>query len=232
MEHSQELNWTETLTGEMLLLGLLAKIIYTELDEPLAQSLIDEEVFNAVPFGSDEEETKLGLEILNRWIRAQNGKVNPTSLQALRTDYFKLFIGPGKMHAPVWESVYFSEEHLVLQERTLDVRRWYRRFGLEAEQINREPDDHIGLELSFMARLATLALQAMESQDKAGFTGLMNFQKKFFSEHLAQFGPTWAKLVIEHAQSDFYRGIGHLALGSLQAVARILKVEIRAKALE
>ncbi len=232
MEYTQEMDWKEKLTGEMLLLSLLAKIIYTELDASWAQSLIDEEVFSTVPFGSDEAETKTGLEILNRWIQAQNGRIDDSCTLDLRTDYLKLFIGPGKMHAPVWESVYFSEAHLVFQERTLEVRSWYRRFGLETERLNREPDDHIGLELSFMARLATLALEALENDDKPGFSRLMTLQRKFFSEHLGQFGSTWAKLVIEHAGTDFYRGIGHLTLGSLQAVARILKVELRAKALE
>lgn len=234
MDHPQNenLDWTTTLTGEMLLLGLLAKIIYSDPDEPWIQSLIDEEVFSAVPLGSDEKETITGLEYLGRWINDQNGKINANSLLDLKTDYVALFIGPGKMHAPVWESVYYSEDSLIFQERTIAVRQWYRRFGVESERRNQEPDDHIGLELSFMARLATLGLQAYEEQDQARFSNFLTAQKKFYSEHLLQWGPAFAKLVIKHAKTDFYRGVGYLTLGSLLAVARILQLEIPAKAFE
>ena len=229
---TQDLDWTPTLTGEMLLLGLLAKILYSDPDETLMQPLIDEEVFTGVPLGNDEEETKKGLEYLSRWTHDQNGKITPAVLIQLKSDYTALFIGPGKMHAPLWESVYFSDERMLFQERTLSVRYWYRRFGLESERFNQEPDDHMALEFSLMVRLAALALQAVEEQDAVGFGQTMAAQKHFFSEHLLQWGPAWAKLVIQHAQTDFYRGIGHLALGSFLAVARILQLEIPAKALE
>jgi TorA maturation chaperone TorD len=226
-----DLDWPATLTGEMLLLGLLAKIIYTDPDETLLQPLLDEEVFTGVPLGNEEEETIKGLEYLSRWAQNQNGKITPETLLELKSDYIALFIGPGKMHAPVWESVYFSDEHLVFQERTLAVRYWYRRFGLESEHVNQEPDDHIALEFSFLARLSALALQAVEEQDAAGVDRYMSAQKHFFGEHLVQWGPTFAKLVIQHAKTDFYRGIGHLTLGSILAVARILNVKIPVKAL-
>ncbi len=223
-------DWTSVLTGEILLLGLLAKAIYSDPDKNWIQALIDEDVFSGVPIGSDEEETKIGLEYLNRWVKEQNGEVSEASLTRLKTDNLALFIGPGKMHVPLWESVYFTDEHLIFQERTLAVRYWYRRFGLEPERLNQEPDDHIGLELSFMAHLAMLALQAFEEHNTAEFEKYLKAQKDFFRDHLMLWGPDWAKLVIQHAQTDFYRGMGHLTLGSLQAVAHVLQIEIPVKA--
>lgn len=231
-KQTENLDWTATLTGEMLLLGLLAKTLYSDPDETWMQSLIDENVFSEVPLGNDEAETKKGLELLNRWTHDQNGRINDASLIQLKADHISLFIGPGKMYAPVWESVYFSEEHLVFQERTLAVRKWYRRFGLESEKGNQEPDDHLGLELGFVARLAALGLRAIEEQEPTRFDQLLTAQRMFLSEHLLQWVPAWAKLVNEHAQTDFYRGVGHLTLGSLQAIVKILRPEIPAKALE
>jgi TorA maturation chaperone TorD len=229
---NQNLDWTTTLTGEILLFGLLAKIIYSDPDAAWLQPLVEGDVFTEVPLGSEEPETLQGLELLNRWAQAQNGQVSPISIENLKTETITLFIGPGRMPVPLWESVYFSDEQLMFQERTMSVRYWYRRFGLETERVNQEPDDHIGLELSFVAHLATLALQALEEKNQARFESLWRAQKDFMKDHLLQWGPTWARLVIKYARSDFYRGIGHLTLGSLLAVARLLELEIPAKVLQ
>lgn len=228
----QDLDWISALTGEMLLFGLLSKIIYSEPDEAWLNSLIAQDVFSEVPLGADEIETQQGLDLLRKWVNEQNGSVSKAALDVLKADYLTLFIGPGKMHAPLWESVYFSDEHLVFQERTLDVRKWYRRFGLEVERLNAEPDDHIGLELAFMSRLTALALKAGEENNAADFGQFLAAQREFFSEHLLQWGPAFSALVIEKARTDFYRGIGHLTLGSLMAVAKLLQLEAPAKALK
>jgi TorA maturation chaperone TorD len=229
---NDSLDWTATLTGEMLLFGLLAKLMTSDPDQAWLQSLIDGEVFSEVPLGSAEPETQRGLEAINRWIKEHNGTISAETLLSLKGEYISLFIGPGKMLAPVWESVYFSEEHLVFQAQTLSVRYWYRRFGLEIEHPNQEPDDAIGLEFSFMAHLAALALQALEEKDDARFESLLRAQKDFYGDHLLAFGPAWARQVIKYAESDFFRGIGHLALGSMLAVAKLLQLEVPARALK
>lgn len=71
----------------------------------------------------------------------------------------------GKVLAPPWGSVYMSEERLVFQKETLEVRNWYREFGLAAENLYREPDDHIALELGFLAHLAKLEYEALKAKD-------------------------------------------------------------------
>ncbi len=221
---TESTDWTPVLTGELLLLGLLGKIIYTEPEQAWLEPIFAEDIFSEVPLGADEAETVRGLELINAWVKAN--PLNAAVMEDLKADYTALFLGPGKMLAPMWESVYFSEERLVFQERTLEVRQWYRRFGLESENLYREPDDHIGLELFFMTRLAGLALQAVEEQDEAAFTAALDAQKEFYRSHLLLWGPTWANLVIDNARTDFYKGLGHLTLGSLQAVAQALQLEM------
>ena len=53
-------------------------------------------------------------------------------LGQLRSVYTKLFIGPAKLPAPPWESVYATGEPLLFQESTLAVREAYRRAGYAA----------------------------------------------------------------------------------------------------
>ena len=223
--------YTIDLTGEMLMFGVLSKLLYTSPQMDWIQSLLVEKVFEEVPFGADQEDVVNGMGLIQVWNQSV-WNLNPqAALAELESDYLCLFIGAGKVMAPPWESVYFSQERLLFREQTLQVRQWYRRYGLESEQLYHEPDDHIGLELSFMAHLTSLALQARDENKLAEFDEYLTAQKEFFSNHLLKWGPAWAKLVIEHAQTDFYRGIGHLTLGSLLAVAHLLQLEIPEKAL-
>jgi TorA maturation chaperone TorD len=212
--------------GESLFFGLLGKIVYTDLDKTWLETLIREDVFSEVPFGAEQVETQHGIELLQRWSNENCGGLELPQFKALKDDHLQLFIGLGKVIAPMWESVYFSEKRLLFQEQTIQVREWYARFGLQGEKINNEPDDHIGLEMLFIAHLATLALQAIEQDDQRTFNEVLQAQRDFLSEHLLRWGPVWAKLVKKNAATDFYRGIAHLTHGALLATAETLQIEM------
>jgi putative dimethyl sulfoxide reductase chaperone len=218
--------WKAVLTGESLLCGLLSKALYEELDKNWLDSLIGEEVFAESPFGGEQGEVQRGLELLQRWTEENRRGVSEEEFNALKQDQLHLFIGLDHVLAPVWESVYFNENRFVFQEQTLQVRQWYSRFGLQAERLYREPDDHIGLELGFVAHLASLTLQAIDLDDQDTFNKTLQAQRDFLSEHLLRWGPAWAKLVKQHAETDFYRGLAHLTIGALLAAAELLKVEM------
>jgi TorA maturation chaperone TorD len=226
MTNTTPLVLQEILTGEVLFFALLGRAIYTYPDDvhrDWLQSLIDEEVFFDVPFAAEQRETQVGLEILQQW--AGKG-LSRKAFERIQADYTRLFIGPGKVLAAPWESVHFGKEPLIFQPRTLDVRAWYRRFGLETEKLYQEPDDHIGLELIFVSNLATLALKALQDSDQQRLQELLDAQREFASEHLLRWGPAWTKLVKKHAATDFYRGIAHLTHGSLLALAETLQIEM------
>lgn len=218
--------WNTVLMGEALLFGLLGKALYEDPDKPWLESLIAEEVFSESPFGAEQAEIQTGLEIMQRWSAENRAGIDEAGFKALSQDHLHLFIGIDRVLAPVWESVYFNESRLVFQEQTLQVRDWYARFGLQIERLNREPDDHIGLEMSFVAHLAALALQALEENDGPKFDGIQQAQRDFLSQHLLRWGPAWAGLVETHAKTDFYRGLAHLTRGALLAAARQLQIEM------
>ena len=79
------------------------------------------------------------------------------SAEDLTEDFDALFIGPGRMHACPYESVYRSLEGLTFEAETMQVRRFYADHGLQAPAFNREPDDHIGLEVAFVGQLCLAA---------------------------------------------------------------------------
>lgn len=213
-------NWNELLVGESLLLGMLGKALYGEPDIVWLDQLISEDIFSEPILEMDEPEVTIGLEILNKWTSENRKGLSDEAIDMLQRDFMVLFVGPGKLLAPPYESVYFGKDRLVFQERTFQIREIYRIFGLEIELGNHEPDDHIGLEISFVSYLAKMALQGLQEGDEKKFNEYIVAKSRFLSEHLLQWSAAWSALVINHAKSDFYRGIGYLTTGSLSALAK------------
>lgn len=222
MTTSTTLDWTETLTGEMLLFGLLGRAFqnYPAAEErPWLQTLIDEDMFQEAPFGASQSDVAEGLQLLQAWSRAG---LSDQNFQALQDDYTRMFIGPAKVMVPPWESVYFNRERLTFQEQTLDVRGWYRRFGLQSEQLYSEPDDHIGLELAFLSHLAQRGLSALEQGAQEEFERIMNAHREFLDQHPRQWASAFCEGLIENAATPFYKGLALLTRGALTELAEIL----------
>ena len=218
--------WIETLAGELLLFNLLGKAFYAAPDREWLDPLVKDDIFAEAPFGGAQPDTKAGLIQLRAWSRANRDGISDVALEALQAEYTRLFIGPGPVAAPPWESVYFSEERLLFQRETFQVRDWYARFELTVPNLHREPDDHIGLELSFVAHLAELALKAIQAHEHEGFQEALEAQRCFLAEHLFKWGPGWCSCVEATSDSEFYRGLALVTRGALSALSEWLAMPI------
>lgn len=218
--------WKVILLGETLLLGVLGKAIQDAPNKEWMQSLIDEDIFSESPLESKNQDIETGLSYLQVWSQENREGISDERFIDLQADYTRLFVGTGKAIVPSWESVYFNKDGMLFQEQTIQVRQWYRRFGLESEKLNTEPDDHIGLELSFLAYLAQLGLKALDENNAARFEQILQAQRQFISEHPLMWVPRWCTLVEERAGTDFYRGLALLTRGALSSIAEQLQIEI------
>ncbi|WP_312472636.1 molecular chaperone TorD family protein [Neobacillus sp.] len=124
-----------------------------------------------------------------------------------KEEYQRLFIGPGPLVAPPWESYYRSKEHLLFEEWTYQVREQYHRFGLQYRKENNEPDDHLLLELEFMIYLSDLCLHE-PTEEK--IEKLLTTQISFLEEHLIIWIPFFCERVIENTNSQLYLGAAML----------------------
>ena len=211
-------DYQEVLAGEMLLFGLLGRILYTypnKEERNWIQSLIDDDVFLDSPYAPDQKDIAAGVKLLSNW--SKQGLSDEIYLD-IQSDYTQLFIGPEEPKASPNESIYFSEDEVIFQEETLQVRAWFKRFGLETEKLYNEPDDHIGLEMSFIAFLAKNVLKAIDDGDLDKAKDLVEARNQFLSEHLLLWGPQWCELVIENARTDFYKGLAYVTLGAFRAI--------------
>ncbi len=227
---THNIDWKEILMGEILLMGVLSKTTQSNPEKEWLQSLINEDIFSESPLESKHPDLEAGLHILQAWAQKNVNGISDENLTDLKADYVRLFLGLPKPIAPPWESVYFNEDRMIFQQQTLQVREWYRRYGLEAEKLYKEPDDHVGLELSFLAYLATKGIKALDEQDNPRFEEVLNAQRDFLAKHLGAWGLTWCGLVEKNARTDFYKGLAYLTRGALSELSEVLGVKLAKEA--
>ena len=143
------------------------------------------------------------------------------SQQEIDDDHFLLLRGPGAPVVEPWESVHRGRDHVLFDDHTMQVRQWYRRHRLQAPRLNVEPDDHLALELEFAAHLLVQAMEtgafAVEDADR-----YRSAHDAFCREHLLAWAPTCFERIVEHARTDFYRGVGWLGVDALQIADEVV----------
>lgn len=209
---------SSSLTSEILSCSLLGKLLYEPPVRERIHVLDFGNVFNLDLSREDDCDVAGGIELIHAW-SAYTWRNNPEeAFEAIQSDYQRLFVGPEKILAPPWESVWRSEKRLMFQEQTLEVRERYRRYGLEIHNMYHEPDDHIKLGLAFVACLAKLGTEMYDILDFESYQRLLNEKNIFFAQHLQSWAPKWCEAVLNHAKTDYYRGIAQLVRGTIEAM--------------
>ena len=189
----------------------LAKVFHLPPEAAFLRTFAEEGLMAEWPLDTAVEDTQTGLRLMEAFLAGWT----ESQLPELEADFNRLFVGPGRPLAPPWESYYLNADHLLFQEQTLAVRRAYREFGLEVPQTGGEPDDSLGLELTFMAELFRMALED-------GARGkVLPAIRQFLSSHLLRWAPQCLRFVIEGARLDYYRAAALLALGCLIDAQRL-----------
>ncbi|MGE4273658.1 MAG: molecular chaperone [Desulfitobacterium sp.] len=124
-------------------------------------------------------------------------------LQDMKVEYNRLFVGPGHLLAPPYESVYKTrnadnEIGVVMGDAAIDAKQFYRTAGLDLDDNFKDLPDHIAVELHFMSYLCTL-----ESANAA--------EGEFLGSHLGSWIADFSQTVRQETTSEFYRGIVGLA---------------------
>jgi TorA maturation chaperone TorD len=126
----------------------------------------------------------------------------------LCVDFARLFVGPYALLAPPYGSVYLDGERKVMGNSTMDVRMYYGEAGLDLAADFKEAPDHIAAELEFMHFLIFKEIEATLRYDMDRAIEYVDQQGVFLKNHLAAWGPLFARHVVENATTDFYK---HLA---------------------
>ncbi|MBI3665295.1 MAG: molecular chaperone TorD family protein [Acidobacteria bacterium] len=123
-------------------------------------------------------------------------------------EIFGLLVGKA---APPYETEYCRSALTFYRTQELaDIAGFYRAFGLEQDRAEPERQDHISVELEFMAHLIERELAAAVAeepalQEKAPLC--RDAQKKFFEAHLAWWVPAFAELLRRASPRGFYSAL-------------------------
>jgi TorA maturation chaperone TorD len=130
-----------------------------------------------------------------------------TEIELLKIDYSKLFVGPFKLLAPPYGSVYLEGERRVMGDSTIDARNRYKEVGLDISGGLKEAPDHIAIELEFMYYLIFKEIESIENSDFESAMYYLKKQRGFLKDHLGVWVSEFADNVEENAGTDFYKNL-------------------------
>ncbi len=132
---------------------------------------------------------------------------NDQNFKALKVDFARLFVGPYKLLAAPYGSVYLDAGRTIMGDSTLDVKSRYREAGLDTAKNFKEAPDHIVAELEFMYYLILKEVEAFSSSDIETAIDFIQKQRSFLEDHLMSWVPEFAGNIIEHAETLFYQNL-------------------------
>lgn len=130
-------------------------------------------------------------------------KIKDDFIDKLKMEYTRLLIGPEKMPAPPWESVYITKERILFRESTLQVRKIYMKHGIIPTRYLHVADDHIALELEFIFCLSKKMQKEFENENMEIVVQLLKNQKNFLEYHLQKWIPDFAN-AMQKSDSKLY----------------------------
>lgn len=207
--------WAESLMAHHLAYNFLGKAYFEPPTADFIDLLAREALFDDWPLESDQPDVQAGLALLREFAHFWKPDGDPLQIKPLARDYQRLFIGPDELLAAPWESVHRSESRLMYDRQTFEVRAAYARHGMTVKLKQVEPEDHVGLEMAFVAFLTGQALNALQIGDTDAVETAISGLRSFFSEHILHWVPGLTANILEHAETPYYRGLALLTRGCL-----------------
>lgn len=209
---------TESLQAASVLLGFSSRLLYASLSEEDLTTLKEQ-----VPLLREEPFASVAPQAAGVLAETLESAQTPEQLDALyhklKQDYTYLFYQASQSKLSPFESVWRTDDQTLFGPTTLQVRAAYKEAGFELAADTSQPDDHLGAELDFLARLLARAAHSPESEQ-----GKRDIEaaRAFASDHLLVFSPYYLNDFEAAANTSFYRAAGQLTRQSIDAVAQLL----------
>lgn len=117
--------------------------------------------------------------------------------RAVRQEYTAIFVGPFNGYVSLYQSDY--EGDYPYGRVTLRVKEMFRKFGYEC--IHREPADHLGVYMAFMAESCRELLNGNVEELKKQREVMKELEKWVFE---------FCDRVVNHSEARFYKGIAEM----------------------
>lgn len=194
-----------------LMYRLLSSIYIDEINNEMLTALRELEL-PAMPenTGSWQEDMRAGFELIGGHLAGFEGKDKEGTaalLEDLAADYAKTFLAAGDAAGRAafpYETVYTGTDSMFGGSVQMQLNALYAANGFKMkEDMFKIMEDHIGLELCFMAELLALG-----REDEAAV---------FFNDHLINWVGRFTADVYKYSERDFYKGIARVTRGFIEA---------------
>lgn len=186
-----------------------------ELDATMLQALIAAGFPDGLGLLPGDDRGRQAFDLVREAVRELPAVPSPDLIDRLAADYAAIYL-TGALGASPMESVWLSDDHTACHEPMFALREVYGARGLGAADWRRRPDDHLLLQLDFVARWLRDA-----QPDLAGLAD-------FLDRHLLRWLGDFAVRVASRCETRLYAGLALLTFALVdrlrEALARTLDV--------
>ena len=179
-------------------LELLAALHHAELDESLLRKLDQTDFPAGMGLRLVSEEGRLAGTLMRDAMDALPRPLSGQVADELAADYAAIYLTYA-YHASPCESVWLDQENLGMQAPMFEVRAFYRLFDLVAADWRARPDDHLVLQLQFLAALFRHAHPDALAE-----------AARFLDTHLLRWLPLFAQRVAARCAMPYHAGAARL----------------------
>lgn len=192
----------------------LSRSFSREVDKAFLQSVFEISTSLQDSFRDVEESNLIqGRELVESFCKEIREANEEVVLGDLARHYAFLFLGVGSENVALCESAYRNERGLLFQNAYFDILEKYREVGLGKREDFPEPEDHLSLELAYMAHLSRWSISSIETGKKEELEKYHQYQRNFLKGHLLPWIPLFARGLSEISPSTFYKAIACLLEG-------------------
>ena len=177
-----------------------------------------------------EGEDSPGDALDRAWQALARARPDPqsASLDELGAEFTRLVSGvqEGSGPPPPFESVW--REDRLIGETTVAVIEAYLQAGFADIAPEAGPQDHIAVELRFLALLALREADSWRGGDTAGAEKRLDQQRDFLAHHLGTWAPCWADRVMADARIPLFSALAGLAKAGLEQALQELAEPVAA----
>ena len=148
-----------------------------------------------------------------------------TSIGELQRIYQRIVGHTISKECPLYETQY-GAAHVFQQTHELaDIQGFYKAFGLENSEVEKERSDHVSVETEFMQFLLYKQAYALENHGDEKAQICVDAQKKFLKEHIGKWVPLFAVLFGRKAVEGFYYALAELTKEFLRLEMNLMGVK-------
>lgn len=191
----------------------LSQVFYKELTEEAIAELAE----GQWPENTGNEALDRGYNLLRRYFKFSAGDRR----SQLAVEYARIFLAAGvfsqeRRSAVPYESVFTSEEHVMMGGTRDDLIDWFIQDGFKVNPDLHEPEDHISFELEYLAHMNAKAAALIRDGRNLDAIKNVKRQRRFIEQHLLNWIGQLQEAAEEYAKTTFYTGMLKVCQGALE----------------